>query len=61
MSVGPETDRRYAELRHELKTMGTPIPSTDAWIASLAREHRLPVVTRNNYFQAVRGLRLVTW
>jgi tRNA(fMet)-specific endonuclease VapC len=59
--VGPETARRYAELRRELKTTGTPIPSNDAWIASLAREHRLPVVTRNNHFQAVRGLRLATW
>jgi predicted nucleic acid-binding protein len=59
--VGPETARRYAELRRELKTTGTPIPSNDAWIASLAREHRLPVVTRDNHFQAVRGLRLPTW
>ena len=53
--------RRYAELRRELKTAGTPIPSNDSWIAALAREHRLPVVTRDVHFQAIRGLHLLTW
>ena len=53
--VGPQTAGRYAELRLELKTSGTPIPSNDTWIAALAREHRLPVVTRDDHFQAVRG------
>ncbi len=59
--VGPETAARYAELRRELKTTGTPIPSNDAWIAALAREHRLPVVTRDVHFQAVRGLHVLMW
>ena len=59
--VGLETARRYAEIRRELKTAGTLIPSNDAWIASLAREHRLPVVTRDSHFQAVRGLHRLTW
>lgn len=59
--VGAETARRYAELRRELKTAGTAIPSNDAWIASLAREYRLHVVTRDDHFQAVRGLHLLTW
>ena len=61
LAVGLETARGYAELRRELKTAGTPIPSNDAWIASLAREHRLPVVTRDVHFRAVRGLHLLTW
>ena len=59
--VGLETARRYGELRRELKTAGTLIPSNDAWIAALAREHRLPIVTRDNHFQAVPGLHRLTW
>jgi tRNA(fMet)-specific endonuclease VapC len=59
--VGLDTARRCAELRRELKAAGTPIPSNDAWIASLAREHDLPVVTRDVHFQAVRGLHVLTW
>jgi tRNA(fMet)-specific endonuclease VapC len=61
LAVGKETARRYAELRRELKTAGTPIPSNDAWIAALAREHRLGVVTRDVHFQAIRGLQLLSW
>jgi len=59
--VGLETADQYAELRRELKTAGMAIPSNDAWSAALAREHRLPVVTRDDRFRAVRGLRLLTW
>ena len=42
LAVGKETARRY----------------NDAWIAALAREHRLGIVTRDVHFQAVRGLHL---
>ena len=56
-----ETVRGYAELRRELKTAGAPIPSNDTWIAALAREHRLPVVTRDVHFQAIPNQKLATW
>jgi tRNA(fMet)-specific endonuclease VapC len=61
LAVGRETAQPYAEIRRELKTAGHPIPSNDLWIAALAREHNLPIVSRDRHFQAVRGLRLVTW
>jgi predicted nucleic acid-binding protein len=61
LAVGTDTARRYAELRGELKKAGTPIPSNDTWIAALAREHHLPVVTRDDHFQAIRGLRVLSW
>jgi len=61
LAVGKNTAQQYAEIRRELKTAGQPIPSNDLWIAALAREYNLPVVSRDRHFQAVRGLRLVTW
>jgi len=45
--VGRETARCYAEIRRELKAAGRPVPSNDAWIAALGREHRRPVVSRS--------------
>jgi tRNA(fMet)-specific endonuclease VapC len=56
-----ETAERYAEIRHELKTVGTPIPTNDLWIAALARQHQLQIVTRDAHFRAVRGLRMLAW
>jgi tRNA(fMet)-specific endonuclease VapC len=55
------TARLYAEIRHELKTKGHPIPENDIWIAAIARQYRLPVVTRDQHFDAVRGLQRVSW
>ncbi len=51
----------YAVLCGELKQAGTPIPSNDVWIAALAREHALPIVTRDQHFERVRGLRRIPW
>jgi predicted nucleic acid-binding protein len=61
LAVGSETAWRYAEVRRELRAAGTPIPSNDVWIAALTREYRLPLVTRDDHFQVVRGLRTLKW
>ncbi|HEY1205786.1 MAG: PIN domain-containing protein [Bryobacteraceae bacterium] len=61
LAVEEETARHYAGIRHELKAAGLPIPSNDLWIAALARQHRLPVVSRDRHFEAVKGIRLLTW
>ena len=59
--VGLATARYYAEIRRELRTLGKPIPSNDLWIAALAREHRLPLVSLDQHFEAVPGLRVLSW
>ncbi|MCP5115350.1 MAG: type II toxin-antitoxin system VapC family toxin [bacterium] len=61
LPVRQETAGWYAEIRRELKEAGKPIPSNDVWIAALAREHRLAVVSRDTHFGAVSGLRLMAW
>lgn len=61
LPAGQETARRYAEVREELQKAGRPIPSNDVWIAALAREYNLPVLSRDAHFQFVAGLRLVGW
>ncbi|MBZ5608822.1 MAG: PIN domain-containing protein [Acidobacteriia bacterium] len=61
LTVERETARYYAEIRHELKTAGTPIPTNDLWIAAFAREHHLPILSRDAHFRAVRNLHQLTW
>ena len=51
----------YAKIRDQLKRAGTPIPANDAWIAALALQHDLPVVSRNTHFDAVKRVRRVKW
>ena len=59
--VDEGTARAYAELRAELKRAGQPIPANDAWIAALALQHGLPVLTRDEHFDAVPGLERRDW
>ena len=51
------TASEYAEIWLQLKRSGNPIPVNDAWIAALARQHALPVLSNDSHFDAVEGVR----
>jgi tRNA(fMet)-specific endonuclease VapC len=61
LPIVEKTTRVYAELRQELKTLGRPIPENDLWISALARQHRLPVVSRDRHFSLVPKLDVTSW
>ncbi len=61
LSVTDETATAYAALRVALKRSGHPIPANDAWIAALAWQHRLPVLSRDEHFDAVPNLDRRSW
>ena len=61
LTVTEPTTLVYARVRVALKKIGRPIPANDAWIAALALQHRLPVMSRDEHFDAVPGLRRETW
>ena len=43
----------YAEILHQLRRTGTPLPSNDMWIAALAAREGLPVLTYDSHFQRI--------
>jgi tRNA(fMet)-specific endonuclease VapC len=51
----------YADVRTRLKRKGRPIPANDIWIAALALQHGLPLLTHDAHFREVDGLTVVTW
>ena len=61
LPVTDETAVAYADLRVALKRAGRPIPANDAWIAALALQHRLPVLSRDQHFDSVPDLERKTW
>ena len=61
LAVTSETSRIYADIRHELRLAGQPIPENDLWIAALARQHGLPVLTNDAHFDQVSGLERIGW
>lgn len=61
LPVAAETAAAYAALRVALRQQGTPIPANDAWIAALALQHRMPVLSRDRHFDVVPELRRQSW
>jgi tRNA(fMet)-specific endonuclease VapC len=55
--AGRETTEQYARLFVFLKRAGTPIPDNDLWIAAMAIEHDLALVTRDRHFDKLPHLR----
>jgi predicted nucleic acid-binding protein len=61
LEVSAETTLPYAELRAALKRMGRPIPAHYAWIAALAIQHRLPILSRDRHFDAIPDVQRIDW
>lgn len=61
LSITADTTLPYASLRTTLKSLGKPIPANDAWIAALALQHDLPILSRDEHFDALPDVRRVGW
>ena len=55
------TSERYGQVKAELAGIGRPIPDNDIWIAAMARQFDLPLVTRDAHFSAVPRLTTLAW
>ena len=60
-TVTQATADAYADIRLELKRLGTPIPPNDAWIAALARQHDLPIMSNDAHFDVVVGVQRIAF
>jgi tRNA(fMet)-specific endonuclease VapC len=49
--LGCDTDtaREYGLIKNHLREKGRPIPENDIWIAAIARQHDLILVTRDSH------------
>jgi tRNA(fMet)-specific endonuclease VapC len=55
------TAEQYGQIKAELARIGRPIPENDVWIAAMARQHDLPIATRDAHFAAVSHLKTLAW
>ncbi len=53
---GRETAEQYARLFVQVKRTGTPVPDNDLWIAALALENDLALITRDRHFDNIPQL-----
>ena len=56
-----DTARIYGEIKTALRIKGRPIPDNDIWIAAVAMQHSLSLVSRDEHFENIERLNLVRW
>jgi len=58
---GIGTSREYGRIKHLLLKKGKPIPENDIWVASLAIQYALTLVTRDEHFKNIDDLKRTVW
>ena len=53
-----QTAASYGEVKFGLRKKGRPIPENDVWIAAIARQYGLALLTRDGHFREIDGLRV---
>jgi tRNA(fMet)-specific endonuclease VapC len=61
LGCNSDTARRYGDTKNVLRAKGRPIPENDLWIASIAIQHDLTLVTRDAHLHQIEGLRIQLW
>ncbi len=60
-TVTSATASAYADIRLRLARIGKPIPANDAWVAALARQHALAVLSNDTHFDVIDGVQRIAF
>ena len=58
LTIDETTASLYGEISAELYKKGKPIPTNDIWIAASAKQHGLPLFTKDKHFLQIDGMDL---
>ncbi|MCW1970342.1 MAG: type II toxin-antitoxin system VapC family toxin [Anaerolineae bacterium] len=61
LSCDLETASIYGRIKNKLRQKGHPIPENDIWIAAVAQQHALTLVSRDLHFVAIDDLVTSVW
>ncbi len=56
-----DTAHKYGQIKSALKAKETPLPENDMWVAAIALQYELTLVTRDEHFRAIERIRLEHW
>ncbi len=59
--ITENTCKHYGLIKASLRRKGKPIPENDIWIASIATEHDLILVSRDDHFLEIEEITLENW
>lgn len=51
----------YGRIKKALREKGKPLPENDIWIAAVAQQHGLTVISRDQHFKEIESLPVEAW
>lgn len=61
LNTDRETAIIYGVIKAALKKKGRPIPENDIWIATIAQQYQLILITRDKHFNEINSLEIENW
>jgi len=61
LACDTDTARVYGDIKSHLKEKGQPIPENDIWIAAVAQQYSLILITKDSHFDLVENLKVEKW
>jgi tRNA(fMet)-specific endonuclease VapC len=58
---GTATAQQYGDIKSALRAKGRPLPENDIWIAAVAKQYGLTLVSRDGHFDEIDGLLVEVW
>jgi tRNA(fMet)-specific endonuclease VapC len=55
------TAQHYGKIKNVLRAKGRPIPENDIWIAAIALQYSLTLVTRDDHFSTIDAILIAKW
>lgn len=55
------TAQQYGQIKNALRVKGRPLPENDIWIAAIAQQYQLILVSRDQHFREIDGLSVESW
>jgi tRNA(fMet)-specific endonuclease VapC len=61
LNTDENTAYLYGIVKSMLRKKGKPIPENDIWIATIAKQHELTLITRDKHFNEIDDLIIANW
>ena len=61
LTCDTETSQQYGKIKNSLRVKGRPIPENDIWIAAIAKQYELTLISRDEHFKEISGLSTISW
>ncbi|MCK5387503.1 MAG: type II toxin-antitoxin system VapC family toxin [Gammaproteobacteria bacterium] len=61
LTCDTETSKEYGKIKNSLRIKGRPIPENDIWIAAIAKQYELILISRDEHFEEIDELSVIAW